>query len=947
MIAHHPITGKEIRIIQTSASLWKERKTLSYTSGSIWDTANTSFNATYRIFLEPVLKDDLICKSKILFFARTHLDLKLLDELSIKNALCLDELHILYPHIGSPWDGSLADAVMMIASLMRYQYVHGIWGSRGELLGLSREINEPAPLWWITQYYKPTQSKRRKELQKCLEVNTNSNLISKIILLNEVSEGNFGGKVEERVIGKRLTYADVFKTILDIPDDVIVAFANADICIDDISWRNLWSVNMANKFLAILRYDVGEDGGSKIFGPRADSQDTWVVRAIDIKSFVQKQFDAIDFNFGRMGCDNALALEMLKNKFIVINPAYSIKTYHHHVSKYRTYSPDDVIEKPVFHYIEPSGLHELMPNVSIPTKIQPATLIYNICGPESASWVYKMKDSGKWNLGTFEVAPVAEAIINLKNVFQTPDGLVYDSKQMYIGSAKRAQTVWGESVMHAMMPTLECKRVVAVPYLHTSCRATYIIRYLSKVLRFLTGSEEFICPENMKGLEIFNWKRTVPLIKYDPEIVIWCEEAVVHPVSDNVVVLKEDVDALRKMVNWKETPCETGGRLRIVIMEDGFDATELEDILDRAWDLHIVYPTTSAERMQDVLSGAWGIVCGSGIQSTGWNWLLPFGAKVFEIVQKGCSSGIEISAASGLEHRFVSNSVDSICKEIWMQTKEVNLFDTPLQSSPIIWIPRRSLEGYFSHPGDSFREMLRLWNRNGYVQVREHPTAMNIWWGEVGVKGVLLYDRPTHEWRLASPLVEREWAFALFGNPKPVNGSPWTFWPRRPELVEEMHSVRLPWSKRSGKVFYGKTENKVQEKRRKGDWESICTEWIVVTDPKAPQALSQKEYLERLGKARYGLCLPGYGFKCHREIECLAMGCVPIITPNVDVESYAEPLIAGVHYVYAENPLEAAKIQLSEEDWIKISDAGYNWWKRNASCAGSFELTKKLIQESS
>jgi hypothetical protein len=30
MLAHHPITGKEIRVIQTDASIWKENKTLVF-----------------------------------------------------------------------------------------------------------------------------------------------------------------------------------------------------------------------------------------------------------------------------------------------------------------------------------------------------------------------------------------------------------------------------------------------------------------------------------------------------------------------------------------------------------------------------------------------------------------------------------------------------------------------------------------------------------------------------------------------------------------------------------------------------------------------------------------------------------------------------------------------------------------------------------------------------
>jgi hypothetical protein len=199
--------------------------------------------------------------------------------------------------------------------------------------------------------------------------------------------------------------------------------------------------------------------------------------------------------------------------------------------------------------------------------------------------------------------------------------------------------------------------------------------------------------------------------------------------------------------------------------------------------------------------------------------------------------------------------------------------------------------------------------------------------------------------------VEKEWKYALFGNPKPATGrpgGPWFFWPRRPELVEKLaeEEAKRGWADRhEGIVFYGKIENKVQEKRRSAaDWESCCDEWLLVRgDEKYP--LTQEEYLRRLTFSCYGLCLAGYGYKCHREIECMAMGCVPVCAPEVDMDSYAVPPVEGVHYLRVSGPEEArAKVAaMKEEDWLRMSMAGRAWWKENCSCEGSFALTKKLI----
>ena len=110
-------------------------------------------------------------------------------------------------------------------------------------------------------------------------------------------------------------------------------------------------------------------------------------------------------------------------------------------------------------------------------------------------------------------------------------------------------------------------------------------------------------------------------------------------------------------------------------------------------------------------------------------------------------------------------------------------------------------------------------------------------------------------------------------------------------------------------------------------------------------ALSQKDYLIALSESKFGLCLAGYGRKCHREVELMAMGTVPIVEKEVDVLGYAEPLVEGLHYFRVEGPEDIEKVLggIDEAQWILSSEACKSWWSRNASAEGMFLLTQRLI----
>jgi hypothetical protein len=299
---------------------------------------------------------------------------------------------------------------------------------------------------------------------------------------------------------------------------------------------------------------------------------------------------------------------------------------------------------------------------------------------------------------------------------------------------------------------------------------------------------------------------------------------------------------------------------------------------------------------------------------------------------------------------------DMILKEVSLTMKA--LVSSPLETNkPTVYMPRRSLTGFFGHAGDSFREMVELWAEKGFVDAVEDPKVVQIWLNGVGK--TLLYDRPTLDWLFAAPEDEQKWELALFGNPVPSDvGGPaksWFFWPRRPRLVEECVAKGLPetsWADRDKTlVFYGKIENKVQAKRREAsEWASAFVgdgyEGTMVKGDEA-YGLTQREYLERLADSKFGLCLAGYGLKCHREVECMAMGCVPICDDLVDMKNYYEPPVEGVHYIRVKSPEEARKAveEMSEDLWADMSASCRAWWERNCSCRGSFDLTKKILDE--
>lgn len=270
---------------------------------------------------------------------------------------------------------------------------------------------------------------------------------------------------------------------------------------------------------------------------------------------------------------------------------------------------------------------------------------------------------------------------------------------------------------------------------------------------------------------------------------------------------------------------------------------------------------------------------------------------------------------------------------------------------PVIYKPLENLrQPFFRHAGDTFREMIDLWESAGLVDVVMTSDGY-VWLGDEHTdESIILYDRPTMQWWNKSP--PKQYAMALFGNHIPTDiprAFAWTFWGRRPALIVkyEQRAILPKYDERTvSTIFLGKIENQIQQRfRDPRRWEPVIEEFTLVIGARTPYPHTQSEYLERLVNARYGLCLRGYGPKCNREIELMALGTVPIVTPEVDMEGYFDPPKLGQHYFIARDPADVSRIVQSTtpEQWQRMSDNCRDWHRRNASVVGSFYQTMRLV----
>jgi len=1055
MLAKHPVTGQPIKIMRITPTTHADSKTLvwirpTFQKGAAWkrwfsvvsdiESINIIGDASKitAVVLDktadvaswlPVLPTLIHDKSDTLLLAPAAI-LKAFEDGGFtvaENVLTTEDLYDSYPFLGSVLlpDDDIATMVVSLAHILRMNSI--VWACSGSgrvdtqlaawtasMGGSVRCVDSATDdtvvprTWLIQQYFRHTNTRRAREIFSCLEKNLACDLIDHVLLLNEEDYKELPENAKMTVINhpRRLTYYDVLMTALEkVPKGDFVLFSNSDIYFDS-TLGHIWRIKLAERrmFLALLRW---EDSGVKptLFGPRADSQDTWIFARDCLDFPVQK--DEFDFPFGKPGCDNVIGLLMMRNRFYVVNPAYTIKTYHVHSSNLRNYDPKDVLYRPIFLYIEPSAIQPLaiandMTAISTNVVLAHSGIsfhrpIYCVDDNHTATVVSMLQYAdiqGYTATGSNLFSPVSY----MRNVyhftsgaFVSSTGLVHDFDKMYIGKNKVWETMWNNASVNTMTPCIHVPHLVVYPCdekVRTSL-STWVLSYLPRVLHIRKSVRaagkpvpEFLVPQADFISDFLNdcdWsaytseKKHITVVPMIDTMNYFSNDLWIAAPEASTAITKEDIDILRAMLPKDGA---AAGQTVVFCVEDddmlicnrGWAESVAEHIFANGWTVKYVSETSSPAVMRRAFSTASWII-GSG-KTLDWMWYAKEKTHVMEFmsIDKPFDEHIHLAGACGLSYVLggvvrepLANARQNALLSVGRAVQKYGFSDTLAAirnktssvKKPVVVVPTGA-GGIFAHSGDTFREMVDIWNERGYVTVTKSAETGYCWFEEIG--SILLYDRPTARWW--NP--EVPYQIALFGNcapPGPENQllrqSLWSFWPRSPRAVEEI-SARCEnlrgYDKRPiASLFLGKVENGVQKAARTGmDWsKSVDLFSMPIDSTGAPYPYTQKQYLEKLCSARFGLCLPGFGPKCNREIEYLATGCVPIVTPGVDMSGYLVAPVEGIHYFRANGPEDVKRI-IKETDpvvWTRMSAAGRAWWKTYASAEGMFRLTWARIEQ--
>jgi len=526
------------------------------------------------------------------------------------NIVVLEDALRYYPFLMKPWDRTVADAIALYSLICRYHRVVDCTVS-SERKAVCEHIKFvsgiiPPTIVLLTQFFRHSDHARFEEIKECLRRNCACPYIDQIVLLNEADlSSHWSGtykkgpekgtslvpgseKITQVIINKRLSYADFLKYVKEsVPANTYTVLCNADIYFED-SLVDLYKINMNDKMLGLLRWDVTETGKTEdatIFGPRADSQDAWIFLSNTIQSRSWRK-ETYNFQLGQPGCDNAFAGHILRQGIVLCNPALTFKSFHLHQSNVRNYSKQDYIKSDL--YIN------LIPTYLIDTKqvAVPESSVQCICNElvefeikssslsNEITYCTMLEKEGryKWepSVENFYFEP-AIPVYHWKHACVTPTGLVYDLYHIYTGKQFEEPrfNYWKDSNVSIFTALQPQKKMLAVPFVNTAVfnhPDMYILHYFSRCMRLrkelYPDASFWISKPVLAYLTYFDcdmssWDGPI----FDEHTACWSNEVVGFlPGQSSSELGKEDITCLRNMLSsWKKDPIET---ICTVILDD-------------------------------------------------------------------------------------------------------------------------------------------------------------------------------------------------------------------------------------------------------------------------------------------------------------------------------------------------------------------------------------------
>jgi hypothetical protein len=209
----------------------------------------------------------------------------------------------------------------------------------------------------IINYHVPASEERRLEYNHCVLTNHNSGLFNTITNLSDVNSHKLlldaiSSNPLTSILHKNTNYRPKFSDMVRYCNDQlygqICIISNTDILFNQ-SINHVKFLNLDKCLLCVTRWEqdchTWEQNCMRYFAGRwcikqrnnmnyyaAQSQDVWV-----FKSPLRVPIYLLDFPMGTMGCDGKFGHIANMSGYQTFNPCMTIKCYHYHASKYRTY----------------------------------------------------------------------------------------------------------------------------------------------------------------------------------------------------------------------------------------------------------------------------------------------------------------------------------------------------------------------------------------------------------------------------------------------------------------------------------------------------------------------------------------------------------------------------------------------------------------------------------
>ena len=794
MLAHHPLTGQSIRILRTETTIASNQKTLVWIQKSFQQSHR--WERWYTVITEP--EAHTICQKYIAIILNTESDLELwypiLSTVLHPDSECLlfvpnsvhellstkysfqyqrtliwEELYDSYPYLGEPikatssiekvlisvahilrmnrivWTNSSSREDMPFPTQMQYDAWAKTCNGTMQTIPLNADDSCIPKTWLIQQYFRHSSNRRNREITMCLEKNIASQWIDHIVLLNEdgVEIPVSSNKIQIVPLNHRITYYDVFKNAQQyVPKGDFVIFSNADIYFNE-TLNHLWTIDLYERkmFLALLRWEYNTDTEPQIFGPRADSQDSWIFARDSLTFDIDE--NEFGFPFGKSGCDNAIALLMLRKKFLVVNPAYTIRTIHVHGSNIRTYDPKDVLYRSHYLYVDPTPIQPYSlqknlkdyetssPQLSVEwsKRVLKKSFTRSILGINDESvntictmlkqlntnYVFLPNDTNLWT-----PPPISMPLYNFHNCFVSCEGLVYSFQDIYIGSYNAWIKKWENTQQSSIMSSIHVPNMIAIPcdsqYFHSLSQ--WILMYLPRAyaLRKMIMDAGFPTPEILvpqlpdigSFLQDSIWpeKGNITIVPMIDTMNYYVNNAWVIPPSEEIgsnYVTKEDIDVLRSFLPPQTTKIDAP--IAVFCVEDdknavltrGWAEEVVEHILPKGWVVRYISETDlPSTRRKAFMEASWIFGKGSALD---WMWYMNSGKTVMEFMSDSEPIGehIHLAGAAGLRYVVgvikrepLPNQRQSALMDVGKALKKYGFHETlqSIRTNAIVEIPK-------------------------------------------------------------------------------------------------------------------------------------------------------------------------------------------------------------------------------------------------------------------